>query len=218
MVLTEGWDQPSVSCLVLARPTKSLGLYRQMVGRVLRPASGKTEALILDHAGATFMHGFAEDPIEWTLSEDRRAENKTHAARGSGEAPSALTNCPECSAVMFRGKPCGACGWRPQRKAEAIAVTDGELARVQRNRSVRPNEWTAQQRTQFHRELLWIAKEKNYKPGWAAMKYKERFGTFPSAKPWALPEPEQPDAATRAWVRSRQIAYARAMDAQRGAA
>jgi superfamily II DNA or RNA helicase len=50
MVLTEGWDSPSVSCLVLARPTKSLGLYRQMVGRVLRPAPGKTDALILDHA------------------------------------------------------------------------------------------------------------------------------------------------------------------------
>jgi superfamily II DNA or RNA helicase len=36
MVLTEGWDQPDVSCLVLARPTKSLGLYLQMAGRRLR--------------------------------------------------------------------------------------------------------------------------------------------------------------------------------------
>jgi DNA repair protein RadD len=52
MVLTEGWDQPSVSCLVLARPTKSLGLYRQMVGRALRPAPGKTDALILDHTAS----------------------------------------------------------------------------------------------------------------------------------------------------------------------
>jgi DNA repair protein RadD len=216
MVLTEGWDQPSISCLVLARPTKSIGLYRQMVGRVLRPAPGKTDALILDHAGATFMHGFAEDPIAWTLSEDHRAENKTHAARGMGEAPGSLTNCPECSAVMMRGKPCGACGWRPQRKAESFAVTDGQLAQVQRDRSVRPNEWTAQEQVRFHRQLLWIAKEKSYKPGWAAMKYKERFGTFPASKPWALPEPEPPDAAVRAWVRSRQIAYAKAM--QRGAA
>ena len=48
MVLTEGWDQPDVACCVLARPTKSLGLYRQMVGRVLRPAPNKTDALILD--------------------------------------------------------------------------------------------------------------------------------------------------------------------------
>jgi len=42
MVLTEGWDSPPVGCCVLARPTKSMGLYRQMIGRVLRPADGKT--------------------------------------------------------------------------------------------------------------------------------------------------------------------------------
>jgi DNA repair protein RadD len=35
-VLTEGWDCPTASCLVLARSTKSIGLYRQMAGRVLR--------------------------------------------------------------------------------------------------------------------------------------------------------------------------------------
>src|SRR5262249_51450522 len=155
----------SVSCLVLARPTKSIGLYRQMVGRVLRPSTGKTDALILDHAGATFTHGFAEDPVEWCLSEDNRAENRTPTARWSGESPGSLTNCPECSAVMMRGKPCGACGWRPHRKAEAFAVRDGELAHVQRDRSVRATEWSAQERMRFHAQLLYIALEKNYRPG-----------------------------------------------------
>ena len=38
MVLTEGWDMPDVGCAVLARPTRKMGLYRQMIGRVLRPA------------------------------------------------------------------------------------------------------------------------------------------------------------------------------------
>jgi hypothetical protein len=46
MVLTEGWDQPDVSCLVLARPTKSLGLYLQMAGRCLRPSEGKSDVTI----------------------------------------------------------------------------------------------------------------------------------------------------------------------------
>jgi DNA repair protein RadD len=215
MVLTEGWDQPSVSCLVLARPTKSLGLYRQMVGRVLRPAPGKADALILDHAGATFAHGFAEDPIEWTLSEDERATNKTHATRGMSAA-STLTSCPECKAVRFAGKPCGACGWRPQERAKAIVVTDGELGHVQRDRSVRTNTYTFEEKARFHRQLLWIAREKGYKPTWAAVKHKERFGHWPAASRWENPSPEPPDAAARSWVRSRQIAYAKAM--QRGAA
>jgi superfamily II DNA or RNA helicase len=215
MVLTEGWDQPSVSCLVLARPTKSLGLYRQMVGRVLRPASGKVDALILDHAGATFMHGFVEDDIQWTLEEDQRATNQAHAARGSGDAPGTLTNCPECAAVMIRGKPCGACGWRPQRKPEIFAVADGELAQLQRDRAVQPSKPTADQQLQFHRETLWIAREKNYQPGWAARQCLEKFGAWPAAKPWAPPEPAVPSATTRAWVRSRQIAFAKSQQAQR---
>src|SRR6516162_8899478 len=91
MVLTEGWDQPKVSCLVLARPTKHMGLYRQMVGRVLRPAPGKADALILDHAGAVFEHGFVDEPVIWTLAEDKRAENISHTKRGAGSHLPALT-------------------------------------------------------------------------------------------------------------------------------
>jgi superfamily II DNA or RNA helicase len=53
MVLTEGFDEPRVSCAVIARPTKSAPLYIQMVGRVLRLYPGKTDALILDVVGVT---------------------------------------------------------------------------------------------------------------------------------------------------------------------
>jgi superfamily II DNA or RNA helicase len=53
MVLTEGFDAPWASCAVIARPTQSNPLYIQMVGRVLRPYPGKTEALVLDMVGAS---------------------------------------------------------------------------------------------------------------------------------------------------------------------
>lgn len=114
MVLTEGWDCPDVACLVLARPTQSLGLYRQMVGRILRPAPEKTDALILDHSGGVFQHGFPDDHIVWSLSEDKRAENKANKARGERGSMPRITTCPECFAVRFEGKPCCVCGWRPK--------------------------------------------------------------------------------------------------------
>ena len=38
-----------------------------MLGRVLRPATGKTDAIVLDHAGAIYEHGFIEEPVTWTL-------------------------------------------------------------------------------------------------------------------------------------------------------
>ena len=112
MVLTEGWDMPEAGCCILARPTKQMGLYRQMVGRVLRPADGKLDAVIIDHSGAVYRHGLPEDHVEWTLAVDRRAVNPAQVKRDSGEAPK-LHECPSCKAVMV-APPCGACGWQPQ--------------------------------------------------------------------------------------------------------
>jgi superfamily II DNA or RNA helicase len=211
MVLTEGWDSPSVSCIVLARPTKSLGLYFQMTGRVLRPWPGKTDALVIDHAGAVFQHGFVDDPIEWALSEDDRAVNAAHQSRIDHHAP-ALTTCPECSAVRFEGQPCTVCGWRPVRKPKAVEVVDGELGEVDRNRNVK-SDWTSDEQFAFYRQLMGIAQQRNYKPGWAAQKFKEKFSAFP---PWSWngAQPVQPSPAVSSWVRSRNIAYARSMVAQ----
>ena len=211
MVLTEGWDSPDVSCIVLARPTKHHGLYRQMIGRVLRPAPGKSDALVLDHAGAVFAHGFVEDEVKWTLHADRRAEIPAHAARGNGTAP-ALTTCPECAAVRRSGQPCPACGWAPKPRPAAPDVADGELARVDRRRLPRPHEFTAADRERFYAELLWIARDRHYKPGWAAHKFKEKIGDWPK---WHRPAPIPPSDAVLSWVRSRQIAYAKAKGRQR---
>jgi hypothetical protein len=53
MVLTEGFDEPSVNCIFVARPTRSRTLYIQMVGRGLRPAEGKQDCLVLDLVGVS---------------------------------------------------------------------------------------------------------------------------------------------------------------------
>lgn len=55
-VLTEGYDDTAVSAILLARPTKSLGLWTQMVGRGLRQAPGKTDCVIIDMADSTTRH------------------------------------------------------------------------------------------------------------------------------------------------------------------
>jgi DNA repair protein RadD len=205
-VLTEGWDRPEASCLVLARPTKSLGLYRQMVGRILRPADGKTDALILDHSGAVFQHGFPDDEIVWTLREDKRAENKAHAARGYGHAP-ALTTCPECSAIRFEGQPCPVCDWHPVTRPKPVEVAAGELGHVSRDRAVHA---LPHDRLVFHRQLAWIARQRGYLPGWVGHKFKEKFGVWPPQYPV---DPLEPTASTPAWVRGQARAYAKSQSA-----
>src|SRR5467141_120904 len=55
-VLTEGFDEPSIDCIIVARPTQSLPLYQQMLGRGTRIYPGKTDCLILDVVGVSTRH------------------------------------------------------------------------------------------------------------------------------------------------------------------
>lgn len=56
MVLTEGFDMPEISCVVMGRPTNHAGLYIQMAGRGLRPFPGKRDCLLMDVSGVTSKH------------------------------------------------------------------------------------------------------------------------------------------------------------------
>jgi DNA repair protein RadD len=206
MVLTEGWDMPEVGCCILARPTRKMGLYRQMIGRVLRPAAGKPDAIVLDHSGAVFRHGFVEDRVEWTLDPDRHAESPQHQQRCT-EHGSRLLECTQCGAVRVAGEPCAHCGFLPQRPPRAIDFADGDLGLVDAGRRVNGKVYNDAERARWHAMLIWVGEELGYKAGWAAHKYRDKFGVFPA---WgAAPEPIPPSPEVRSWVRSRTIAFAR---------
>jgi superfamily II DNA or RNA helicase len=211
-VLTEGFDLPDIGCIVLARPTKSFGLYRQIVGRGLRPAPGKDHCLVLDHAGCTLEHGFIDEPVQWTLAPDKRALRPAEAARAARRMKS-LVECPECSAARWQGQRCRACGWRLQPRPRDVATIAGELGELSRDGTVRPRAASlADNKLSFYRQLLWIARERGYKPGWAAHKYREKFDVWPRRQ---VAEPEPPAPEVLSWVHSRQVAYARAMEKAR---
>ena len=114
-VATEGFDLPDASCVVITRPTMSLALYLQMVGRGLRPKANDGNCLILDLAGNAELHGLPEQNRHWSL--------EPRGSSPGGEAP--VIHCEECSAVSPAashdcvncgepfGKDCSRCGrWR----------------------------------------------------------------------------------------------------------
>ena len=114
-VATEGFDLPDAACVVLTRPTMSLSLYLQMVGRGLRPKHGDGDCVVLDLAGNSLRHGLPEEDREWSL--------RPRGQQPSGEAP--LVRCPKCEGMspasthhckhcgMSFGEPCDRCGaWR----------------------------------------------------------------------------------------------------------
>jgi superfamily II DNA or RNA helicase len=101
-VLCEGWDQPAVKCAILARPTKSTGLYLQQAGRILRPWNDQ-RAIILDHAGCALEHGLPQDDRDFSL-EGAKKRTKT-----TTEAPA--RECAKCCAVVGIGtRVCPECG------------------------------------------------------------------------------------------------------------
>jgi superfamily II DNA or RNA helicase len=171
-VLCEGWDQPSCKCVVLARPTKSTGLYLQMAGRILRPwrdpsSSSSLGALILDHAGNVLEHGLPQDDREFSLDPPKK--------RQSSKGGPACKTCEQCYAIApAAARVCPACGADfPVVETDKTEERDGELVEV---RAATQDE----KRVEFDR-LMKVASERGYRGGWVYHRYREKFGVAPPA-------------------------------------
>lgn len=136
-IVSEGFDLPRVACGIMLRPTKSLALWRQQGGRMLRPYPGMEYAYILDHVGNSLRHGLLDDPIQWSLDGVRRRKKA-----GADSGPS-VRLCRGCYAVYpaYRSA-CPECGELPETAGRMIEYRDGELVEVQRR----------EQQAQFRRE------------------------------------------------------------------
>lgn len=157
-VVSEGFDIPAASCAILLRPTQSLGLYLQQVGRVLRPAPGKAAAIVLDHVGNVHRHGFPDDHRDWTLADGVRTTSVQ-------SAPSVRT-CPECFAAFRPAPICPVCGAQcAPIKSRMIRELAGELTELRRD-AIRATR-REQGRARTLPQLLALAKQRGYSPGWA---------------------------------------------------
>lgn len=200
-ILTRGFDVPDVLMGVSARPfSKSFSSHVQQMGRIMRPAPGKEYGVWLDHggnylrfrkdwdqlyeAGVTELESGIEDKPKKELTEDEKKEAK----------------CPVCSALWITGtNVCYSCGY--EKPLRGVAVVPGELQELFTDGTDRI---PANQK--FYSELLYYARMRNFKDGWAAHKYKEKFGVFPRGlRADTIPISQK----TVSWIRSRNIAWAK---------
>ena len=202
-----GFDLPELDCVIVARPTKSMVLYLQMIGRGLRPAPGKTHCLVLDHSGVVRRFGFADEPREWSL-EGRVTDWREEARRDGRELPEAKTlrDCPECEA-LFTGAQCPSCGWYRKPKGIRVETLDGDLIEID---DVRESD---QEKLKFFLQLRGEFATRGKRPGAAAHSYREKFGDWPpfswNRYPEMVPGPE-----VARWVKSRMIAFAKSRHGQ----
>lgn len=197
-VASYGLDIPPLSVCVLARPTKSLVLYHQMVGRVLRPVyaagitdeelvpddaaqlrlfaiatSTKPDCIVIDHAGAVDRLGFVEDDVPWTLEGDEDIADVMLAKKRERNEPKEIT-CPQCKTV-FKGKHfCPKCGFEMVPRGEDIPAHKAEL--VEKKERKMP----VAERAEFYAQARGYARKHGKKDGFAAHLYREKFGHFPN--------------------------------------
>jgi DNA repair protein RadD len=157
-----------------------------------------------------FRHGFVEDRVEWTLDPDKRATNPVHVARLAGGNGSRLLECSQCTSIRVAGEACQKCGFLPHRPPRAIVFRDGDLVRVDRRARKTKAVSDPNEQMRWHAMLAYIAEERGYKIGWVAHKFKQKFGHWP---PTCSVTPIAPSPEVLSWVRSRNIAYAKARKA-----
>jgi len=180
-ICTEGWDLPHLECAILARPTRSRSLYKQMVGRVMRPDEDKRTAVVLDHADCTRMHGFVSDPEKYSLSKNEERSKKELEKRKNKD-------CLKCGAIVsLFEQVCPNCGYTfKKERVSEIGYTEEELKQLtpeqiaEIKKKDRADSTPVHKRQKHFNDLCKTAMEKNYKPNWARMRFMNVFGAWPS--------------------------------------
>ncbi len=169
-LVTEGFNCPAAEVGILARPTMSRALYRQMIGRILRPSPGKSVATIIDHVGNVRMHGYPDDYDHYSLIGEEKAKRG-----GSSEREIPVSTCIRCYASFRPSPKCPNCGAEIETKGREIREVEGELIEITRDaEKVTKKQEEERARTEY--QLIAIARRRGYQypESWAKAKLRER--------------------------------------------
>jgi superfamily II DNA or RNA helicase len=159
-LIGEGVDVPSVGGCIMLRPTQSVGLHLQMIGRCLRPSDDKV-AVVLDHVGNTLRLGHHLEDREWSLDGVKKRDRE--------KAPSVKV-CPVCFAANpANAQICVECRHEFRSEVRELRVVDGEL--VELAARARRREQGGATDLESLREL---ARQRGYKAGWAERVHQAR--------------------------------------------
>lgn len=171
-IVTRGVDIPALEVAILARPTKSLSLYLQMAGRVLRPHPGKDRAILLDHGGLTAAHGFPDDVRDYSLDFDGKKK--------AGLVPSiGIQRCRACFLIVEAGvESCPHCGqsFLRERPASSLEHVPGTAVDFD---AIRAAARAPAAEVIELRDLLWSAAARGKAANVASFLWKQRHGDWP---------------------------------------
>lgn len=205
--LTAGFDMPEVTCLINARPTKSLMRYVQGMGRALRYYKDIT-TYIFDHSGSTLELGMPEDiTIDELFSEEegKSCDSEQEEKEKTIKKPKL---CPSCNFLKAAGVyKCPKCGFIPVVGEDVETDSSRKLEKIKGKKKT----FTQKDKQKFYYQLLGYQKQRvsegrKASDGYISHLYKSKFGVWPRSlgKRMLQPGPE-----VLSYIKSRQIAYAK---------
>jgi superfamily II DNA or RNA helicase len=174
----EGLDIPAVQVVQQLRPTQSIIVYLQAIGRGLRTEEGKKELIILDQVNNWKRHGLPDDDREWSL-EDRPKKKR---GKRDEEPDLKVEQCKKCYAVFKKGvRECPNCGAKIETHGRMIKQVDGELSEIDIKRARQQRTFKqSQARTLSELVALGIERKMKNPSAWAAMIFCQRKGRRPT--------------------------------------
>lgn len=171
-LISEGTDIPAIGAAILLRPTQSLGLYLQQVGRALRPCEGKERAIIIDHVGNVITHGMPQEEREWSLE----GETKRKRCKQEKEPAVRVKQCPKCYSIHEPAPNCPHCGHFYESEAKKLEQKEGELQQLTESDALKLKRMKAKEvaKARSLEDLEALAAARGYKKGWAAYVYNSR--------------------------------------------
>jgi DNA repair protein RadD len=178
-LLNTGYDAPSVRCIIDCFPTKSVTVYTQRLGRIMRIADGKTHAIYLDHAGNFEKFGYAEDIVPTELHDGEKPHNEQDLINKKEKKDAKVKDCPTCFQQM-QGVRCMACGY-------TVPITeqledDGSMLVELTEGNAANKKTSIGDKTRFYSDLIYYGRKKKMKnaEGWAKHRYRQKFGVWPN--------------------------------------
>lgn len=171
----EGLDIPAIECVIMARPTASLCVHLQTIGRVMRICDGKSTPIVLDHAGNHHVHGLVTRRLRYSLE----------GGKVAGESdPLGLKRCPQCFLMCdTTARECPECDHVFSTKQVDVPGVTGtaELQEYEGDFAYKQQFWSLVE----SQRQAW-----GYKPGWSLFRYKEQFGEWPVVVDGELVDPD----------------------------
>lgn len=199
-LLGVGYDSPQTRCLIDCSPTRSAIAYQQRAGRIQRLHESKPYAIYLDHSGNVGRFGYAESMNVSELDDGERKFAERNQIEKKDKKDATTRECPKCQKIMM-GLRC-ACGYELT-ITERLESDSTMLVRI----DDKPAKASKTEKSMWYSNLLRYSRQKGWKDGWAAHKYKKKFGVFPRGLSVNLRAEIVPEVAN--WIKSQQIAAAK---------